>query len=99
MIKTNTVKNVVLDTNTTKKIGKILTEFTGIDNIAKAIITPCRADITYNVMPIQLVEPQIIYAGTEENVEFFQQIADAFGIDKDSYSIELCDGEWEIIVQ
>lgn len=100
MIKTNTVKNVVLDTNTTKKIGKILTEFTGIDNITKAIITPCRADITYNVMPIQLeeVEPQTIYAGTEENVEFFKQITTAFGIDKDSYSINLVDGEYEIII-
>lgn len=43
-------------------------------------------------------EPQTIYAGTEENVEFFQQIATAFGIDKDSYSINLVDGEYEITI-
>jgi hypothetical protein len=44
-------------------------------------------------------KPQTIYAGTEENVEFFKQITDAFGINENSYSINLVDGEYEIIVQ
>ena len=43
-------------------------------------------------------EPKTIYAGTEDNVEFFKQIAETFGINKDSYSIELVDGEYEIII-
>lgn len=45
------------------------------------------------------VKPQTIYAGTEENVEFFKQIADAFGIDEKLYAIDLVDGEYEIIVK
>ena len=41
---------------------------------------------------------KIIYAGTEDYVEFFKLIADTFGISEDSYSIELVDGEYEINV-
>ena len=47
---------------------------------------------------VEETEPQTIYAGTEDNVEFFKQIADAFGISEDSYSIELVDGEAEILI-
>ena len=52
-----------------------------------------KVNITINV---EETKPQTIYAGTEDNVEFFKQIAEAFGINKDSYSIELVDGEYEI---
>lgn len=45
------------------------------------------------------VRPQTIYAGTEDNVEFFEQIADAFGIEETLYVIDMVDGEYEIKVK
>ena len=50
------------------------------------------------IINVEETEPKTIYAGTEEYVDFFKQIADAFGIDKDSYSINLIDGEYEITI-
>ena len=45
------------------------------------------------------VKPQTIYAGTEDNVEFFEQITDAFGIEETLYVIDMVDGEYEIKVK
>ena len=50
------------------------------------------------IINVEETEPQTIYAGTEDNVEFFKQITTAFGIKEDSYSIELVDGEYEISI-
>jgi hypothetical protein len=48
---------------------------------------------------IEETEPQTIYAGTEDNVEFFKQIVEAFGIEDKLYKIRMVDGEWEIIIK
>jgi len=46
------------------------------------------------------VKKSTIYAGTEEQVEFFEEIISAIGIEEDlSYSVTIIDGEYEIIVK
>jgi len=46
------------------------------------------------------VKKATIYAGTEEQVEFFEEIISAIGIEEDlSYSVTIIDGEYEIIVK
>lgn len=39
----------------------------------------------------------IIYAGTEDYVEFFEQIISALGLDI-NYQVEIVDGEYEITI-
>ncbi len=43
-------------------------------------------------------KPQTIYAGTEDRVEFFKEIAEAFGIEEKLYVVDLVDGEYEISI-
>lgn len=38
-----------------------------------------------------------VYCGTEDYVEFFEQIISALGLDI-SYQVEVVDGEYEIVV-
>lgn len=43
-------------------------------------------------------KPQTIYCGTEENVEFFKTIISTLGIDVE-YEVQICNGEYEIVIQ
>lgn len=89
--------------NIFKEIERINNSLVEIrENLSKLNSRTLKPDIAYLKARLsEYVEepkPQTIYAGTEDNVEFFKQIADAFGIDETLYVVDMVDGEYEITI-